>query len=119
MRGIEPRPDRCNDGAAGVATAGEYLGHATAAAPAVTHRSYVGRGTVRNAAVKRGLAALRDRRDTGSAETAETERGNARSPWHRSHCNDLLMRELAAKVGSLIARGLTSRKPAAITYTGS
>ena len=36
-----------------------HLGHATAAAPAVTHRSYVGRDTVRNAAVKRGLAALR------------------------------------------------------------
>lgn len=53
-----------------------HLGHATAAAPAVTHRSYVGRDTVRNAAVKRGLAALRGGRDTGNAETtAETGRG--------------------------------------------
>jgi integrase len=51
-----------------------HLGHATAAAPAVTHRSYVSRDTVRNAAVKRGLTALRGKRHTGNAETtAETD----------------------------------------------
>jgi predicted transcriptional regulator len=47
-------------------TGPKNLGHAIAAAPAVTHRSYVGRDTVRNAAVKRGLRVLQGGRGGNS-----------------------------------------------------
>lgn len=44
-------------GETGLAVA-RHLGHATGAAPAVTHRAYVGRGAARDAAVARGIHVL-------------------------------------------------------------
>lgn len=57
-------------GATGLMVA-QHLGHATGAAPAVTHRSYVERDAARDAAVQRGLRVCRaagsDRRPTPGA----------------------------------------------------
>jgi len=60
-------------GATGLMVA-QHLGHATGAAPAVTHRSYVERDAARDAAVQRGLRVLqgggqRPAPDPGSVET--------------------------------------------------
>jgi hypothetical protein len=52
-------------GATGLMVA-QHLGHATGAAPAVTHRSYVERDAARDAAVQRGLRILQGGRRYGS-----------------------------------------------------
>lgn len=66
-------------GETGLAVA-RHLGHATGAAPAVTHRSYVGRDTARNAEVERSLVVIRG----GRAERwkhAWKQIAQVRSPW--------------------------------------
>lgn len=53
-------------GATGLMVA-EHLGHATGAAPAVTHRAYVGRDAARTAAVERGMRVLQGERLAGNS----------------------------------------------------
>jgi integrase len=53
-------------GETGLAVA-RHLGHATGAAPAITHRAYVGREAARTAAVERGLVVLQGGRVGNSA----------------------------------------------------
>lgn len=62
-------------GATGLMVA-QHLGHATGAAPAVTHRSYVERDAARDAAVQRGLRVLQ-----GGWQRPVPDPGSVEQPW--------------------------------------